>query len=128
MGIEKMKKVGAAVIVFNPKGQILLGKHKQDGLWRLPGGKNEGEPLVETAYRELKEESGLDLPLEDFTFYSNVEDDQYLVPIYIVLTDQIPTNGEPDKFSEWVFFHYHTIPEKLFGLSRAAIDEYMLWD
>lgn len=52
---------GAVVLVFNNKGQLLL-QHRSDGGWGLPGGLMElGESLEETARREVKEETGLDI-------------------------------------------------------------------
>jgi 8-oxo-dGTP pyrophosphatase MutT (NUDIX family) len=52
---------GAVVLVFNDMGQLLL-QHRSDGGWGLPGGLMElGESLEETARREVKEETGLDI-------------------------------------------------------------------
>jgi 8-oxo-dGTP diphosphatase len=58
-------QVIALVAAFNDKGEMLLLKRPDEahcgGLWSLPGGKVEGEeemPL-DTAVRELREETGL---------------------------------------------------------------------
>jgi 8-oxo-dGTP pyrophosphatase MutT (NUDIX family) len=52
---------GAVVLIFNDEGQLLL-QHRSDGGWGLPGGLMElGESLEETARREVKEETGLDI-------------------------------------------------------------------
>jgi 8-oxo-dGTP pyrophosphatase MutT (NUDIX family) len=52
---------GAVVLIFNDVGQLLL-QHRSDGGWGLPGGLMElGESLEETARREVKEETGLDI-------------------------------------------------------------------
>lgn len=52
---------GAVVLVFNNEGKLLL-QHRSDGGWGLPGGLMElGESLEETARREVKEETGLDI-------------------------------------------------------------------
>ncbi|MFD6464829.1 methyltransferase, FxLD system [Streptomyces goshikiensis] len=51
---------GVAVVVTNPRGQILLGWNSARTMWELPAGKVEpGEPFETTAVRELAEESGL---------------------------------------------------------------------
>lgn len=43
---------------FNKKGEVLLVKKKKTGHWSLPGGHPEiGETPIETAQRELEEES-----------------------------------------------------------------------
>ena len=56
-----MKKIGAAAFIVNEEGRVLLVKHTYEHLnWELPGGAGEAnESPVETAIREVKEETGL---------------------------------------------------------------------
>lgn len=56
-----MKTVGAAAFILNDEGKILLVKHTYGHLnWELPGGGGEpNESPVDTAVREVKEETGL---------------------------------------------------------------------
>lgn len=50
---------GSVVIIVNDKGEILL-QERNDGSWGLPGGlMNLGESLIETAKREVFEETRL---------------------------------------------------------------------
>lgn len=50
---------GAVVIIVNRDGEVLL-QHRKDGAWGLPGGLMElGESFIETAKREVFEETGL---------------------------------------------------------------------
>ena len=57
---------GAAVIIENDKGQILLQSRFDRNKWGLPGGCQElGERFQETAIREIKEETNLDVEEED---------------------------------------------------------------
>ena len=59
-------KVSADAAVFNESGQILLQKRADDGTWCLPAGYAEpNEALDETAVRETKEETGLNVASED---------------------------------------------------------------
>lgn len=53
------KRLGAAAIIFNSKGHVLLVKQSYGPLnWDLPGGAAEaGESIVETALREVREET-----------------------------------------------------------------------
>ena len=57
-----------AVAVIWRDGQLLIGKRKVDqmlgGLWEFPGGKRRAdESLEETAIREIREETGLEIEL-----------------------------------------------------------------
>ncbi|WP_053985059.1 NUDIX hydrolase [Niameybacter massiliensis] len=49
----------AAVIVAQYKGKWILCKHKERDTWEVPGGhREESESILETAKRELYEETG----------------------------------------------------------------------
>ena len=66
MGALKHKFVllqdGAAAIIFNDKGQILLQSRTDNNRWGLPGGCQElGERFEDTVIREVKEETNLDV-------------------------------------------------------------------
>jgi|LGOV01.1.fsa_nt_gb 8-oxo-dGTP pyrophosphatase MutT (NUDIX family) len=55
------KRLGAAAVILNNQGWVLLVKHSYGRLnWELPGGAAEvDESIVETALREVREETGL---------------------------------------------------------------------
>ena len=70
----KLKKIIVVVLgmVFNSKGRILLTKRfdpniaKAHMLWDFPGGKNEfGETLKKTLKREIFEETGLEVKVQN---------------------------------------------------------------
>ncbi len=70
MGALKHKFVllqdGAAAIIVNEKGQILLQRRADRDKWGLPGGCQElGERFQDTIIREVKEETNLDVKEED---------------------------------------------------------------
>lgn len=73
----------SGAIITNEKGEILLQKRSdKEDVWGLPGGAVEiGESIEETAIRELKEETGLDIKVE------------YLVGVYSKYFTQYP-NGD----------------------------------
>lgn len=53
---------GAAAIIINEKGQILLQSRADNNRWGLPGGCQElGERFEDTVIREVKEETNLDI-------------------------------------------------------------------
>ena len=57
---------GAAAIIVNEKGKILLQSRADRDKWGLPGGCQElGERLEDTIIREVKEETNLDVLEED---------------------------------------------------------------
>ncbi len=62
--------VGAAV-VRNRKGEVLIAQRREQdmlgGLWEFPGGKQEaGETIQQCIARELKEELGINIEVNDF--------------------------------------------------------------
>ena len=69
-------KVGTGVMIFNKKGQVLLGKRLAKlayGTWCFPGGHQEfGETFKETAIRETKEECDLDVLPEKIISITNI--------------------------------------------------------
>lgn len=57
---------GAAAIIVNEDGKILLQNRADKNIWGLPGGCQElGERFQETIIREVKEETNLDVDEED---------------------------------------------------------------
>lgn len=55
----------ASAIVVDDEGKILLHRRSDNELWALPGGAMEiGESIAETAVREVKEETGLNVKPE----------------------------------------------------------------
>lgn len=70
MGVLQHKFVllqdGAAAIIVNENGQILLQSRDDRDKWGLPGGCQElGERFQDTTIREVKEEANLDVNEED---------------------------------------------------------------
>ena len=62
---NSIDKLTADIIIENQEGAIVLIRRKNEpfkGMWALPGGKLEGNETIEqTAIREAKEETGLDI-------------------------------------------------------------------
>ena len=65
-----------AVILSRYKGQWIYCKHRDRNTWEIPGGRREpGEKIIDTAKRELYEESGaVDFTITPVCAYSVVDD------------------------------------------------------
>lgn len=61
--------MGGACALFDPAGRVLLVRHTYGRLnWEVPGGGAErGESPDETAIREMREETGIDVAIERLT-------------------------------------------------------------
>jgi mutator protein MutT len=77
MGAEKnFVRVGAAALVEDERGRILIGKRNvwPKGMWIFPGGGvNFGEKADDAVVREIKEETGLEIKKPElFTVYEMI--------------------------------------------------------
>jgi ADP-ribose pyrophosphatase YjhB (NUDIX family) len=68
--------LAAGVVALNERNEILLVKDKYG--WSLPKGTTEiGETIKETAIRELKEETGLTVELEELAYIIEYQSEEY---------------------------------------------------
>lgn len=66
------------VIIINKDKKVLIAKRKPDqpmpDKWEFPGGKlEEGETLDECAYREIQEELAIDIELDKYLGFEDVD-------------------------------------------------------
>lgn len=96
------------VIINNEKGETLfLLRAKKPFGWALPGGKvNDGETLIEGLIREVLEETGIDISLEEIIFFkSDVSITGIPIDIYSVDLDHTPVvtiNKKEHLNKRWV--------------------------
>ncbi|REJ10392.1 NUDIX hydrolase [Halobacillus trueperi] len=129
VGTRPLILPGAVVIIENDHQEILL-QHRKDGGWGLPGGLMElGESLEETARREVKEETGLQLGElklldifsgEDYFFKVSNGDELYSVTAVYRADDyrgKLLVDG--DESREVTFFSTNRLPA---GLTKEYRD------
>ncbi|MEO8580987.1 MAG: NUDIX domain-containing protein [Patescibacteria group bacterium] len=120
--------IGACILVFNSKGQLLLGKRLNSykaGYFGFPGGRIEvGELVLDCAKRELKEETGLST--KEVKYLGLVKENQGDYDfIHFVCNvnvgDQQPICIEPEKCENWDWFDLNKLPKEILEGHLAAI-------
>ena len=134
VGHRPLILVGAAVLVFNQKDELLLGLRPDNHCWGIPGGGMEpGELLEETARRESREETGLEVGALDLfgvfsgptLFYEYPNGDQvYNVTVVYQTHDfqghLLDCSAEVD---EQRFFALDQLPENLSPPIRPVLEQ-----
>ena len=141
--MEKIRpKVGVGIMILNNQGKILLGKRHDDakmassdlhgeGTWTMPGGKLDfHETLIGGALRELEEEIGVRLAKENLEVLCVQDDmvpDNHYVTIGFICRDfkGEPKVMEPDEMTEWKWFDFTALPEKIYPPSGKMIKAYI---
>jgi 8-oxo-dGTP diphosphatase len=94
------KRMGAAAVIVDHAGRVLLVRHSYGKLnWDLPGGKSEvNESAQETAGREVLEETGLTVSVEQLTgvYYDPAYDMHHCVFRASVPGHQEPKPSSPE--------------------------------
>lgn len=109
-----MQKISCmAIVVANSKKVLVL---QNDGEWVFPKGHNEiGEDFVQTAIREAKEETGIDLSakqclgqVDEFCFYFDGEKATKVIKVFgfLILSEQQIKYNKSEGFCDgkWVSF------------------------
>jgi 8-oxo-dGTP diphosphatase len=132
---ELRPRVGVGVLIKNGKDEVLLGLRIAShgaGEWSFPGGHLEfGETIFETAKREVKEETDLDI--SKFELVSVCDEMRYIKTDnkhYINLSvlgyyeGGEPKNVEPHKCQEWKWFSLDALPENMFEPTGITLKNY----
>lgn len=121
IGHRKVFLAGTAVVVRARDGKVLFRRRGDDGTWALPGGVLErGERLVDSARREVREETGHELgdlrlvgvysePDTDVT-YPNGDQVQQFIVAFEVDTAISPVGIDSDKTIETAWFSPDRLP------------------
>lgn len=129
-------QVGVGILVLK-EGNILFGIRwgsHGEGEWSVPGGKMElGESWEETAIRELKEETGIEIDSISFLCVANttryMEEDPKKHYIHIGLVAHWKAGDaiirEPDRCKGWKWFSPDDLPEPMFAMTKFMIMSYV---
>ncbi len=99
-----------------------------DGLYSMVGGKVEkGETARQAIRREVQEETGLDIPEENFelvhTFHRKGTEGPLVAMCFKAdITDMNPINKEPDKHDDIRFFPVSNLPTNIIPAHKQAIE------
>lgn len=136
--MDKQIKTGVGVMLLN-NNKVLLGHRVSNakdtggiyepGSWTFPGGKQEyEETVIETAIREVKEETNLDISnIHVYTATDEFQPDRHYVTIGVISSSY---EGElkvmePNKIDKWSWFDLTNLPDNIYTPSKNMIDEYL---
>ncbi len=135
VGHRPLILVGALVMVFDESHNLLLQHRTDDNTWDIPGGFMElGETIEETARREVREETGLEIG--ELTFFKILSGKEYfweypngdqVFPVSLVYaTNDLYGSLQPDgvEGSEVKFFSLHDLPAEMLPQTRMLIESF----
>lgn len=127
-------KTSTAIIPF-PDNQILMIKrntHPFVGYWALPGGRMDpGETIEQTIVREVKEETGLDVAIEDIVgeyVERGIREDidyEYFPTCFIVKVVGGKLHKQDSEIQQMQLFNLDSLPQPLAFEHDTMIRDYL---
>jgi 8-oxo-dGTP diphosphatase len=126
-----MAVIGVGICVRDPRGRLLLGCRTGPipGEWSMPGGKVDqpGESFETAAGRELREETGIEIPAVQLRVVGFILDhaggSTFLTGVATApVGDYEPRLTEPHRFSKWEYFSLTALPRPLFAPTADALE------
>lgn len=124
-------EAGCGAAIFDDAGRLLLIQRLTEpeaGAWGLPGGKIDfGEPARETARREIAEELGIDIAVNELACIAEILDGgdgrHWVSPIfYASVVSGTPRLMEPEKHGGLGWYSLDALPTPLTNPTRALLD------
>ncbi|MCU6707349.1 NUDIX domain-containing protein [Paenibacillus sp. J5C_2022] len=122
------KKVGAAAVILNAEGEVLLVKHNYGKYnWELPGGLSEkNESAEDTAKREVFEETGLEVTVERLSgVYFEPEHDMHHFAFICALNDSQQPHPDSKEVTECKYYRIEDLPRPISDFTIKRIQEAM---
>jgi 8-oxo-dGTP diphosphatase len=120
------RRVGAAAVILDRNGRILLVRHTYGQLnWELPGGASEpGESIVETVVREIREEVGVAASAQSLTgIYFDAEKDAHHFVFRCALEDEAEPEPSSPEISECAYWPADSLPRPLSDFTARRIGD-----
>lgn len=120
------KPVGAAAVIMDSKGRILLVKHNYGKYnWELPGGLSEqNESAENTAKREVLEETGLEVTVARLTgVYYEPNHDMHHFVFTCKLDDNQPPRPDEKEVTECKYWALNNLPRPISDFTIERIQD-----
>ena len=135
VGHEPILTAGAGMFVFNEKNEVLMQLRTDYNAWGFIGGSMElGESFEETAIRELKEETNLDVDelelltvlsgKDTYRVYPNGDQLYDITAVFKVKKYHGELKVNDDESKEFRWFPIDNLPENLSSSTRKHLEKY----
>jgi len=121
--------LGAAAVILDSQGRVLLVRHTYQDGWHLPGGGvKKGESLFGALRRELSEETGIGCSYDNSTlvglFYQRIGFKHNHLALFLVKCGRAPESFPANwEIEEATFFEPDALPLEINAGTRAKIKQ-----
>ena len=135
VGHEPILTAGVGLLVFNSENKVLMQLRTDYNAWGFIGGSMElGESFEETAYRELKEETNLEIDelklikvlsgKDTYREYPNGDKLYDITALYVVTKYHGDLRVNDDESKELGWFSINEIPDNITEHTRRSLNKY----